>query len=763
MAREHEPVNSRTRRTRRPIHMWDRVKILILIGVLFLLTIWTKINDPFTSFSEASEEILSGAWGAFLVLVFSLEILRQLHYFVGEHWGSYNQMWSEKFFGGAERVVQKRTKPWTRFRIARWMRILFFLFIYGSIVSAVSPDADNPLEAILITPSFIGQYAFFIVYGIFIMTIVVGQFVAIFWFLSRGGIDVVLPEEIETRYEDVWGQDHVLELVKENVGFLEKPDEIEAKGGYIPGGMLLWGPPGTGKTLIAEATAGEVGVPFVFIEPGAFIQMFMGVGILKVKRLFRKLRKLSIQHGGVIAFFDEADALGNRGSLGGSAPGQPMIATHDRATCNGAAYLSSASLRHLADEAAANHAVEAEGRGTFIDRIMMGGMGMGGGGGTLQALLTEMSGLTKPRGLVNKIRKGLGMKPKLPPKYRIFIMMASNMPQSLDEALLRPGRIDRIYRVGYPSREGRLATFGGYLNKVDHDLSDEQVEDLAVKTPHYSGAKIKDLVNEALILAMRDDREVVTFEDLRKAKRLKELGPPEDTEYIERERHAIAVHEACHAAVGHLVKSHRVIDIATIERHSSALGLVSSIALEDRVTQWRTEYEADIMTSIASLAGEKLFFGGDNSSGVSGDLSTATRLAAYMQGLFGMGSNVMSLSLMSTGRFGSGEPTPDVLKMMRSDVEEILEGLLEETTGMLEEHKDKVLAIAAALEDRKTITGDEIAEIMEVPAGSYTVNRRESWTLIDPQRALDAAGLSGTAAATPDPVSIDTADEVVDD
>src|SRR4029434_9424468 len=98
---------------------------------------------------------------------------------------------------------------------------------------------------------------------------------------------------------------------------LEKPQEIEAKGGYVPSGLLLWGPPGTGKTLMAEAVAGETGKPFVFVDPGAFTNMFMGVGILKLKGLLRKLRKLALRYGGVVVFFDEADVLGNRGQTSG--------------------------------------------------------------------------------------------------------------------------------------------------------------------------------------------------------------------------------------------------------------------------------------------------------------------------------------------------------------------------------------------------------------------------------------------------------------
>src|ERR1700740_3861486 len=87
-------------------------------------------------------------------------------------------------------------------------------------------------------------------------------------------------------------------------------------------------------------------------------------------------------------------------------------------------------------------------------QIMGGMMGGGGGGmGTLQALLTELSGLKKPRGLVNRyVRRIFGMRPKPPPKYRILVMMATNMPSALDEALLRPGRIDRLYKGGFPSQ-----------------------------------------------------------------------------------------------------------------------------------------------------------------------------------------------------------------------------------------------------------------------------------------------------------------------
>ena len=146
--------------------------------------------------------------------------------------------------------------------------------------------------------------------------------------------------------------------------------------------------------------------------------------------------------------------------------------------------------------------------------MMMGGGG-GGGMGTLQSLLSEMSGLKKPRGLFNRYgRRVLGMRPKPPPKYRFLIMMATNRPDSLDEALLRPGRIDRIYKVGYPSKAGRVRTYQGYFSKISNELSPADIEKLAMITPYATGASMKDLVNESLIVGLRRGREAVSYTHL---------------------------------------------------------------------------------------------------------------------------------------------------------------------------------------------------------------------------------------------------------
>ncbi|HET8738151.1 MAG TPA: AAA family ATPase [Acidimicrobiia bacterium] len=739
MARKQKGLNTRSRdvraKTRRKADTWDRIKFLILLLLIMGAMIMSSPDLGFLGFGDVLRHYFQTTAGRVLATLFGLEVLRQIHYLISERSAAYHSFWQDRVFGGMERWTQTHFKPWTRYRVGRLIRWSFYLLVLGVILDYFIDEVNGPIQALIEAPRMIVAALPFIFQLMFGFLFVAVQFLGIFWLLSRGGMDVILPEEVTTRFDDVWGQDHVLDLLRENIAFLEKPDEIEEKGGYIPGGILLWGPPGTGKTLMAQATAGETGRPFVFVEPGAFINMFFGIGILKVKSLYRKLRKLSLRHGGVIVFFDEADSLGSRGQMGGTPQGQPGHTVLEQAgfSCNGLSYLSPVSQKMLMDEwiHETQGRDEAEPKRRWTDRLIMGA-GMGGGGmGTLQALLTEMNGLTKPRGITNRLRKMFGFRPKPPPKYRILHIMATNMPNALDEAMLRPGRIDRIYKVGFPSKEGRRQTIVGYLDKVEHVLTEEQIDKLATVTPYYSGAKIKDMVNEALILAVRDGREAIEWQDIWKAKALKELGPPEDVDYIQRERHAVAVHEASHAVTAHLLGAHRRIDMVSIEKRASTLGMVRSQGEEERFTQWKSEFETDIMVSLASLAGERMFFEDDNSSGVTGDLSSASRVAAMMEGSWGMGASLTSA--YGTRENAGGGPASAISVAMRENreaIEKNLATLYDRVAGLLEEHKDKILELAAVLEERKNISGDEVAEIMGSAPGSRAMREPKGWQAV---------------------------------
>jgi cell division protease FtsH len=717
--------------TRKPLSFWDRIKFLVLLGLVWFILTWSVMaNDPLVGFSDAVKiEVREGSW---VFVLMGLEVIRQIHFLISEHSRAYHRFWTYGIFGGFERISHRRISDWTRFRIWRLLTWLFWIGIVAVVTGKIIHT--TPILALLRGPQLIWHVLPFVLQLAFAFFFIAFQFIGLFWLLSRGGVDVYYPDDIKTRFSDVWGQDHVLERVKENIIFLENPELVEEKGGYVPGGLLLWGPPGTGKTLMAEAVAGETGKPYVFVDPGAFINMFMGVGILKVKSLFRKLRRLALRYGGVIVFFDEADSLGNRGQLaqggGLGGPGRATPAPFASAGCHGFSYLSSGTQWTLT-----RHAMESEltdEPDTRRSKQMIGGMMNGGGGGmgTLQALLTELSGLKKPRGLVNRyVRRIFGMRPKPPPKYRILVMMATNMPSALDEALLRPGRIDRIYKVGYPSKAGRIRTYEGYFAKVRHELTAENMDKLATITPYATGATIKDLVNESLITAIRNGRDVITWPDVIKAKQLKELGPPEDVEYIERERHAVAVHEACHALVAFRMRQHMEIDIATIEKGGDYLGMVASIPPEDQFTRWRSEYETDILVSLASLAGERMFFDQDSSSGVSGDLESATTVASFMEGFWGMGTTVSSYSTakrLEVGAPGGGrggtlkkgqDPEAQARQALADRIEQNLATLLGRTEEILKENRSDVLALAHALERYKTLSGEDVVAVLEHQRG----------------------------------------------
>jgi cell division protease FtsH len=763
------------RPTRKPLSMWDRSKFLLLFFLLFWFFVWSEYSNPnpFNSVGDAIRDTVRTK-GPLFVLA-GIELVRQIHYLISEHSAAYHRFWTESVFGRVERRTG-RMNDWNRFRIARAAKLLFLLGVASVVLGTIYHVA--PATALVQLPARVWTWLPFIAQGLVLILFVVLQFVAIFWFLSRGGVDTYMPEEIKTRFSDVWGQDHVLDRVRENMVFLERPDVIEAKGGYVPSGILLHGPPGTGKTLMAEAVAGETGRPYVFVDPGAFINMFMGVGILKVKSLFRKLRKLALRYGGVIVFFDEADALGSRGSL---MPGGEFGAAHPASAWH---------HDHLRWAPAATQSLLLE---SSLDerppvtehKVIMGGMGMGGGGGTLQALLSELSGLKKPRGIINRYgRRLLGMQPKPPPKYRILVMMATNMPESLDPAMLRPGRIDRIYKVGYPSKDGRVRTYEGYLDKVSNELTPEQIDKLATITPYATGAEMKDLVNEALIVAIREGHDTITWKDVMKAKHLKELGPPEDVEYIERERHAIAVHEACHAVAAYRTNTNTDIDLATIEKGSDYLGMVKTIKPEDQFSQWRSELEASIMVFLASLAGERMFFDGNNTSGVVADLEAATTIAMQMEAYFGMGETVTSHGVTrragvggSGGRRGGNDDNKDsdIIKgALGERIEDNLARLLKDAGDLLKANRAEVLRLAHALEVHKTISGEDVKAVIDGRAGplidgtAYTDERfvtdMEDFhaAVVTAHKAHDQVSLPLPKVASDPPVLAGPVDETVD-
>ncbi|MFB3738938.1 MAG: AAA family ATPase, partial [Candidatus Velamenicoccus archaeovorus] len=428
-------------------------------------------------------------------------------------------------------------------RYGRWLkRALIFLTIYvavGYLFLGVAPT-----DALFHPGATLATYRNLVVYLLFISMFLVVQFAAMFWFLMRGTYYTIYPNEYDKTFDDVRGQPAAVESSKEVLRLFQGFKDFRQMGGYPPHGILFEGPPGTGKTLMAKAIAGASSVPILIADGSRFMNMFFGIGNMKVRRMFSRARAMSDKYGGAVIFIDELDALGSaRGEV-------------------------SQQSREYREPSAAH-------------RVVMGGMGMGGAGmGIVNELLVNMDGFTAPKGLWRHLRRWFRLgKPRVP-HYNILVIGATNRASTLDPALLRPGRFDRKIHVGLPDAEGRADIARYYLAKVRHEPID--VDKLARMTVGYSPAMIQNIVNEALIFALQDRRDALRWDDLWQAKLTEEIGLKQAVKYSQREKVMVATHEAAHAVASYtLERGEMQIQVITIQKRESALGLVSTQEIEE--------------------------------------------------------------------------------------------------------------------------------------------------------------------------------------
>jgi cell division protease FtsH len=539
----------------------------------------------------------------------------------------------------------------------------------------------------------------------FAMAFLIVQFVALFWFLSRGRTYIIYPGEYDVSFNDVRGQKAAVEATSEVVRLFQGFKKFRKMGGYPPQGILLEGPPGTGKTLLSKAIAGEVNVPFIYASASSFNNMFMGVANLRVARLFSKARKFSERFGGAVIFMDELDAIGSRGGVLQSIEPYPF---HE-------------PFRHgIEDRLLQGPPEEPRQRSSilgFVDRVFAGGMNMGMGGMLVNELLVQMDGLEQPKGLRRLLRRLIPLfirkrfKRKVP-TYNILVIGATNRADSLDPALLRPGRFDRRLHVGLPDKEGRIDIADYYLKKVRHE--DVDLEKLSKATVGYSPARIKNVINEALIFALQDGRDSLSWPDIWSAKLTDEIGLKQPVEYNEEEKVKIATHEAGHAVASwYLEREELQMQVITIIKRENALGLVSYQEKEERYVRTRSDVMARIKTALAAGAAEKIWFG-ETTTGVSGDLRQATWAAATMVGLFGMGKELYSFGTIPNELAG-GSSIGTLLRdaEVREEANKILIEAREEIETLLREKSAIVEGVRNALLEHEEILGEEIEKLFD--------------------------------------------------
>ena len=365
-------------------------------------------------------------------------------------------------------------------------------------------------------------------------------------------------------FKDVAGQENAKREVSELVDFLRDPDRYRKLGAEPPRGVLLMGPPGTGKTLLARALAGEAGVPFFHISASEFIEMFVGVGASRVRKMFDEAKKRAPS----IIFIDELDSVGR-----------------------------------------------------------VRGAGFGGGHDereqTLNQILAELDGFSG--------------------REAVIVLAATNRPDVLDPALLRPGRFDRHVTLELPDRDARKAILEVHTRNIPL-APDVDLGLVASGTPGFSGADLKNLANEAAMTAARAGATAVTMQHLEDMRDKVMMGSVRTLAIQPEEHRRLAVHEAGHTVVAlHLPLADPVYKVTIIPR-GQALGGTHMMPEEERHTLPEDYLKDRLAVMLGGRTAERELLG-SVSSGADDDIKRATQLARAMVARWGMSPDIGPVDL----------------------------------------------------------------------------------------------------------------------
>ena len=364
----------------------------------------------------------------------------------------------------------------------------------------------------------------------------------------------------------------------------------------------------------------------------------------------------------------------------------------------------------------------------FIDEIdAVGrhrGSGLGGGHDereqTLNQLLVEMDGFESTDGVI--------------------IIAATNRPDVLDPAILRPGRFDRRIVVPRPDLRGRIGILQVHTRKVPL-APDVDLEIIARGTPGFSGADLENLVNEAALLAARQDKDFVSMSDFEMAKDKVLMGSERRSMVIsDKEKRTTAYHEAGHALVGMLLEHHDPIHKVTIIPRGPALGVTMALPEEDRLSVSRIQALDRIAMALGGRLAEEVVFG-QLTSGAADDIKKATQLARAMVTQWGMSPKLGPLAYVEREESGflGAQYYKDYSEATAQEIDREVRAMIteqyERVKELLEENRDKLDAIATALLERETIgraeldailKGEELPPPERVVIPSYAEKRREA-------------------------------------
>jgi cell division protease FtsH len=346
----------------------------------------------------------------------------------------------------------------------------------------------------------------------------------------------------------------------------------------------------------------------------------------------------------------------------------------------------------------------------------------------------------------------------------VIVVAATNRPDVLDPALLRPGRFDRQVILDRPDLRGRMAILKVHTKGKPLDKSIDP-ENLARKSPGFSGADLANLVNEAAILAARRNRKTIGMAEFNEALERIVAGPERKSRIIsDAEKRIIAIHEGGHAVVQRVLPKCDPVSKVTIISRGMALGYTMALPVEDRYLQSKTEFEDKIAGLLGGNAAERLIFG-DTTTGASNDIEKATDLARRMVTEWGMSDKLGPLAfgkrdeMIFLGR-EIGEQrnySDDVAKLIDEEVRAIIENGYVRATQTLTENKARLLVLADKLIAEETVETDEFEKIFaDLPPkenlhGISLLPTAGVNTFSDPTPSAPPAAPAPTPAPTPAP------------